>query len=105
MKMPKGVEIHNGSVRIGFTLNGNRCREVMRDMPVNEKTIAYAKSVRELVVDEIKRGVFDYQRRFPDSVKVTKAVEVDQAQSPLPAQPAIAVPVEMPSAPTTDCLT
>ena len=36
---------------------------------------------------------------------MTKAVEVDQAQSPLPAQPAIAVPVEVPSAPTTDCLT
>ena len=105
MKMPKGVEIHNGRVRINFTLNGNREREVIRDMPVNDKTIAYAKSIRELVVDEIKRGVFDYKRRFPDSVKVTKAVEVDQAQSPLPAQPAIAVPVEVPSAPTTDCLT
>ncbi|SFO95207.1 Arm DNA-binding domain-containing protein [Pseudomonas borbori] len=91
MKMPKGVEIHNGRVRIGFTLNGERCREVMRDMPVNEKTIAYAKSVRELVVDEIKRGVFDYQRRFPDSAKVTQAGETDQAKSPLPAQPKVAI--------------
>lgn len=87
MKMPKGVEIHNGSVRINFMLNGKREREVIRDMPVNEKTIAYAKSVRELVIDEIERGVFDYQRRFPDSPKVTKAVKVEQAKGPLPAQP------------------
>ena len=65
-------------------------------MPVNEKTIAYAKSIRELVVDEIKRGVFDYQRRFPDSAKVTQAVLVDQVESSLPVQPAIAAPVATP---------
>ena len=105
MKMPTGVEIHNGKVRINFMLDGKRCREVIRDMPVNEKTIAYAKSIRELVVDEIKRGVFDYQRRFPDSVKVTKAVVVDQVESPLPVQPAIAAPVATPPAPTPDCMT
>lgn len=96
MKMPTGVEIHNGKVRINFMLNGKRCREVIRDMPVNEKTIAYAKSIRELVVDEIKRGVFDYQRRFPDSAKVTQAVLVDQVESSLPVQPAIAAPVATP---------
>ena len=90
MVMPKGVEIHNGRVRIGFTLDGKRCREVMRDMPVNDKTIAYAKSVRELVVDEIKRGVFDYERRFPDSAKMTQARVVGQVQSPPPAQPEVA---------------
>ena len=28
MKMPTGVEIHNGKVRINFMLNGKRCREV-----------------------------------------------------------------------------
>lgn len=105
MKMPTGVEIHNGKVRINFMLNGKRCREVIRDMPVNEKTIAYAKSIRELVVDEIKRGVFDYQRRFPDSVKVTQAVVVDQVESPVPVQPATAAPVATPPAPTPDCMT
>ena len=42
----------SANIRINFMLNGKRCREVIRDMPVNEKTIAYAKSIRELVVDE-----------------------------------------------------
>lgn len=105
MKMPKGVEIHNGRVRINFTLNGKREREVIRDMPVNDKTIAYAKSIRELVVDEIKRGVFDYQRRFPDSVKVAQALEVEQAQNPLPVQPDAAVPAVTPSEPTSAGMT
>lgn len=107
MKMPKGVEIHNGSVRINFMLNGKREREVIRDMPVNEKTIAYAKSVRELVIDEIERGVFDYQRRFPDSPKVTKAVKVEQAKGPLPAQPepVVAVAVTPPPAPPSNSMT
>ena len=106
MKMPKGVEIHNGRVRINFTLNGNREREVIRDMPVNDKTIAYAKSIRELVVDEIKRGVFDYQRRFPDSGKVTQAgVVVGQVQNPLPVQPAAAVTAVTPSEPASTGMT
>ncbi|MFG3454851.1 Arm DNA-binding domain-containing protein [Stutzerimonas stutzeri] len=87
MEMPKGVEIHNGKVRISFMLNGKRQREVIRDMSVNAKTIAYAKSVRELVVDEIKRGVFDYHRRFPDSAKVTQTEAAAQVQRPLPVQP------------------
>ncbi|MDD2162544.1 DUF3596 domain-containing protein [Pseudomonas sp. MIL19] len=105
MVMPKGVEIHNGRVRISFSLNGKRHREVIRDLPVNDKTIAYAKSVRELVVDEIKRGVFDYQRRFPDSVKVAQAEGGGQVQSPPPAQPEVAVAGEAPAEPASTGMT
>lgn len=105
MEMPKGVEIHNGRVRINFMLDGKRHREVIRDMPVNDKTIAYAKSIRELVVDEIKRGVFDYKRRFPDSAKVIQGGVVGQVQSPLPAQPAVAVPAVTPSVPASTTMT
>lgn len=73
--MPKGVEVHNGRVRISFMLNGKRHRESFKDMPANQKTIDYARKVRELVIDEISQGVFDYARRFPDSTKATKTSE------------------------------
>lgn len=81
MKLPKGVEIHKGRVRISFSLDGKRHREIIRDMPVNEKTIDYARSVRELVLDEINRGVFDYQRRFPDSTWVVRIALPEQRSS------------------------
>lgn len=85
---PRGVEIHGQMVRIAFMLNGKRCREPLRDMPVNEKTIAYAKSIREIVLEEIKRGVFDYAKRFPDSLRFrAKRPEVTQGKNLSPDQP------------------
>lgn len=95
LKMPKGVEVHNGKVRISFMLNGKRHREVLKDMPLNQKTVDYASKMRELVVDEIKHGLFDYERRFPGSPKATgetKTSLVPPSSLPSQASPEMTLP-------------
>lgn len=85
---PKGVEIHNGKVRISFMFKGKRHREVFKDMPLNQRTIDYAGKVREIVLDEIKSGTFDYERRFPDSTKANPLTDTKAPTSSSPLPPA-----------------
>ncbi|WP_043311603.1 Arm DNA-binding domain-containing protein [Pseudomonas sp. ML96] len=103
LKMPTGVEIHNGKVRISFMLNGKRHREVLKDMPLSQKTVDYASKMRELVVDEIKHGMFEYERRFPGSANAHREVNTDPAPpSPIPLQ---ATPESTPPGSTVEAVT
>ena len=103
--MPKGVEIHSGKVRISFTLNGKREREVFKDMPVNQKTIDYAGKMRALVVEEIEHGIFDYGRRFPESTKVSGQVIAAASTPATPAPPLTPPPMASTGAQTPKTLT
>ena len=72
MNYPKGVEIHNGKIRITFTFRGKRCREVLKGWVVNNANIKKAGSLRALIMSEIQLGEFDYALRFPESNAVKK---------------------------------
>lgn len=103
--MPKGVEIHSGKVRISFTLNGKREREVFKDMPVNQKTIDYAGKMRALVVEEIEQGIFDYERRFPESTKLSSRVNAATSTPATPTPPLTPPPMASTGAQTPKTLT
>lgn len=69
-KLPSGVQIHGGQLRIDFRYQGKRCREPLTNISkISKSSIAYAKNKRDLVVTEIKEGKFDYAKHFPDSPK------------------------------------
>lgn len=66
-KMPTGVEIHGGTIRISFTWNGKRRREPLVVPKVNKNSIAYASNKRAAIVAEIREGRFSYKAHFPNS--------------------------------------
>ena len=74
MEMPTGVEIRNGSIRIRFTWNGNRCSETL-SYPSNQTGIAQASRIRDQVVSLNKLGLLDqakYMELFPDSNRASE---------------------------------
>ena len=66
-KMPTGVEIHGGTIRISFTWKGRRRREPLIVPKVNKNSIAYAGNKRAAIVAEIREGRFSYKAHFPNS--------------------------------------
>lgn len=76
----KGINIHGNSLRISFQYQGSRVRETLGLEPT-KANLKYAINLRAAVMHDIKTGVFDYAKRFPDSknsVKFGVAV-VDQS--------------------------
>ncbi|ENQ8613758.1 site-specific integrase [Vibrio fluvialis] len=65
-KLPSGIEIHSGSVRICFYYKGKRYRESLGLKPTKQN-INFAKQKREAMLYEIKIGTFNYAAHFPDS--------------------------------------
>jgi integrase len=63
---PRGVTIHRGKLRISFVFRGVRCREGLGLLPTRAN-IEYARRKRDLVLDDIGLGRFDYLAHFPDS--------------------------------------
>lgn len=61
-----GVELRDTSIRIAFTLQGQRCRETLdlKPTPPNKK---YAAGLVKEINDRISRGTFKYADFFPDS--------------------------------------
>lgn len=65
-KLPSGIEIHSGSVRICFYYKGKRYRESLGLKPTKQN-INFAKQKREAMLYEINIGTFNYAAHFPDS--------------------------------------
>lgn len=69
-KLPAGIELNGGSLRISFYQNGRRYRETL-GLPPTKQNITFAKQKRESILYEIKIGTFNYAYHFPDSKHAT----------------------------------
>lgn len=65
-KLPRGVTIHRGKLRISFVYKGVRCREGLALQPT-KGNIEHARRKRDIVQHDIAMGRFDYAAHFPDS--------------------------------------
>ncbi|WP_312392066.1 site-specific integrase [Pseudomonas sp.] len=61
-----GIEIHGGNLRVVFMWRRIRCRESL-GLPVTKANIKHAALLRGAILHEIKIGIFDYGRHFPNS--------------------------------------
>ncbi len=66
-----GVELREKSIRIGFTYNGQFCRETLKIKPT-EANRKYAARLVATINSEIAAGTFDYSAHFPDSPRAPK---------------------------------
>lgn len=71
-ELPPGIEARGDSIRISFTVAGERCRETLTWAPT-AANLARAAKLRARIVDEIRHGVFRYEAHFPDSPRVRAA--------------------------------
>ena len=71
VKEAKGINIHGNSLRISFQYQGSRVRETLGLEPT-KSNLKYAINLRAAVMHDIKTGVFDYAKRFPDSKNAVK---------------------------------
>lgn len=53
---PKGVELNGKQIRISFMLDGKRYKEPIGNEKVDQASIKYAESKRNIVLSEIKMG-------------------------------------------------
>ncbi|NVK44438.1 MAG: tyrosine-type recombinase/integrase [Oceanospirillaceae bacterium] len=73
----KGVSPRGNSIQISFTWNDHRYRETLRWEPT-PKNLKMANSLRQSVIYDIDRGVFDhveYLKKFPSSSKAKSLVK------------------------------
>lgn len=63
-----GVEDNGGTLRVTFSLDGERCREPLNLEPTPANWIKAAKLRRE-IIDKIRLGVFSYAEYFPHSAR------------------------------------
>jgi integrase len=72
MKFPTGVSLSGtgrGNLQIRFMYKGVRCKETLKLKPT-KANIKYAGLVRDGILSEIARGIFDYSTHFPNSQRV-----------------------------------
>ncbi|WP_171016532.1 Arm DNA-binding domain-containing protein [Pseudomonas sp. D(2018)] len=81
-----GVEIHGRSLRISFTFQGQRCREVV-ERSTDAAAQARAGHLRAQVLQAIQAGTFCYRSFFPDSPRAAHfdLLEVNPAGQPSPS--------------------
>lgn len=72
------VEIRENSLRISFRWQGSTCKETVKlngvVMPPTAANVKYATRLAATVQSEIRAGVFDYGKHFPDSARAEAAV-------------------------------
>ncbi len=66
-KLPKGVDVHRGSLRIRFYCKGIRCSEVLSGMAPTKPNIAYAAHKLSVIKLEMRENRFNYADHFPNS--------------------------------------
>ncbi|WP_026959130.1 site-specific integrase [Aliagarivorans taiwanensis] len=71
VKMPTGVEVHGGSLRIWFMYRGHRCRESL-GVPPTKANIKKASQQRSHITYLIRTGAFDYGEAFPESPNLAR---------------------------------
>lgn len=67
----KGIYAGENSIRIDFTLNGERCRETIRGTPTKTR-LKEAALKRDQIQYEIDMGRFDYLSHFPNSPRALR---------------------------------
>lgn len=80
-KLPSGVTLRkmkdSTRLQIFFKWNGQQCRELIPEGPINKSSIQYAANLRGEIKRKIEDGAFKYADYFPDSPKA-KEVEVTE---------------------------
>lgn len=72
-KLPPGVELRSGTLRVNFVYKGQRCREPLKQIKkITKGNIEYAGKLAEMVKAEIKAGSFVYKKHFPESPRAMK---------------------------------
>jgi integrase len=67
-----GVEPRENHIRVGFTLDGERCREPL-DLAPTPPNLKYAARLVEDIRRAIDRGTFKYEAFFPNSERAKRA--------------------------------
>lgn len=78
-RLPQGVELRGNTLRICFTFEGERCREIVCHGDVDDLSIALAERLRGQVLNAIATGRFDYQVYFPDSRRAKALLQAQEA--------------------------
>ncbi len=63
----KGLEFRGRSVRLHFTYQRKRCRETLHLDPTKPAQLRLAVRLLADIVAQIRAGVFDYSKTFPNS--------------------------------------
>lgn len=66
-KLPKGVDLHSGALRLRFYYKGIRCSEVLSGMKLTRANTAYAEHKLSVIKLEMREGRFNYANHFPNS--------------------------------------
>jgi len=69
-KLPKGIDVHRGSLRLRFYYHGVRCAEVLSGKAPTKTNIAYTANKLAVIKLEIQEGRFDYAHHFPTSKRI-----------------------------------
>ena len=64
--MAKGVEVRGRSIRVVFFYEKEKCKESLKIKPT-EQNVEYAESLVNTINHEIRLGIFDYKKYFPNS--------------------------------------
>ncbi|MGQ2994226.1 Arm DNA-binding domain-containing protein [Variovorax sp.] len=68
--MPVGITVikrkNKEVIRVAFSFRGVQCRELL-DMAPTKPNLRYAERLRAEIMNDIERGTFRYDERFPDS--------------------------------------
>lgn len=70
-----GVEPRGQSIRIGFSWEGERCRETL-DLPPTPTNLKYARRLVATIRQRIDAGTFDYAEFFPESKRLRAGLQV-----------------------------
>ena len=66
-----GITARGNRIQISFTYNGERCRETWPKQPTKEN-LSEANELRQMILSQIKLGIFDYEKLFPNSSRAIK---------------------------------
>lgn len=80
-QLQSGVRERNGKIQIDFYYNGKRRRETL-PIEATPKNLKFAAQLRAAILFDISKGVFDYEKYFPDS-KQAKLISADLMMSEL----------------------
>lgn len=73
LTLPPGVTQRGSRLQVAFSWNGQQCRELLPEGPINKGAILYAANLRTEIKRKMEDGTFVYADFFPDSPKAKQA--------------------------------
>jgi integrase len=84
VKSYTGLSIHGSSIRLGFTNQGKRCFETLKNVSLTKTNIKAANNKRVAICHDIEVGKFDYVTAFPNSKTALELIKNDSSNDIIP---------------------